>query len=135
MDRIEFLSGYHNLEIKIQKKREYIAFCEERSLAIQGPSYGEKIGSNPNQNTDAPFVKWIYKKIEAETELKELKVKAAKTKLEIEESIANLKNDDFERILTYRYIDWLTWDEIGSRMYLSRSTIKRWHKDALKLIN
>ena len=72
MDRIEFLSGYHNLEIKIQKKREYIAFCEERSLAIPGPSYGEKIGSNPNQNNDAPFVKWIYKKIEAETELKEL---------------------------------------------------------------
>lgn len=134
MDKTEFLSRYHNLEIKIQKKKEYIDFCDERSLSIPGPSYGEKIGTNPNRNTDAPFVKWIYKKIDAEAELKELEEKASKTKMEIEEMIANLKNDDFERILTYRYIDWLTWDEIGERMYLSRSTVKRWHKEALELI-
>lgn len=131
MDKTEFLSRYHNLEIKIQKKKEYIDFCEERSNSIPGPCY-DKIGSNPSPNLDAPFVKWIYRKIDAEAELKELEEKAAKAKTDIEEVISNLENEDYKRLLTYRYIDWLTWDEIGERMYLSRSTVKRWHKEALE---
>lgn len=131
MDKIKFLCKYHNLQIQIAKKKEYIAFCEERSNSIPGPCY-DKIGTNPSPNLDAPFVKWIYRRIDAEAELKELEEKAAKAKMEIEDSISNLKNEDYERLLIYRYIDWLTWDEIGERMYMSRSTVKRWHKEALE---
>lgn len=133
MDKKTYLCRYHNLLEKIQKKKEYITFCEERSNSIPGPCY-DKIGTNPSPNLDAPFVKWIYRRIDAEAELKELEEKAAKAKMEIEEVISNLKNEDYERLLIYRYIDWLTWDEIGERMYFSRSTVKRWHKEALEIM-
>lgn len=131
MDKIEFLSRYHDLKIKIQKKKEYITFCDERSLSISGPSYGEKIGSNPNRNTEAPFVKWIYKKIEAEETLKEMEKEIVGVKNEIEETISNLDNEDYEKLLTYRYIDWLTWREIADILYVSRATLYRWHNDAI----
>ena len=131
MDKIEFLSRYHDLKIKIQKKKEYITFCDERSLSISGPSYGEKIGSNPNRNTEAPFVKWIYKKIEAEETLKEMEKEIVEVKNEIEETISNLDNEDYEKLLTYRYIDWLTWREIADILYVSRATLYRWHNDAI----
>lgn len=131
MDKKTYLCRYHNILEKIAKKKEYIAFCEERSNSIPGPCY-DKIGSNPSPNLDAPFVKWIYRKIDAEAELKELEEKAAKAKTDIEEVISNLENEDYKRLLIYRYIDWLTWDEIGERMYMSRSTVKRWHKEALE---
>lgn len=132
MDKIKFLNRYHNLKIKIQKKKEYIDFCEERSNLIPGPVYEEKIGSNPNRNTDAPFTVWILKKIDAERELKELEESIKKVKSEIESAIAKLDNVDYQKILTYRYIDGLTWREIGESMYLSKSSVYRWHDDAVE---
>ena len=99
MDKIKFLCKYHNLQIQIAKKKEYIAFCEERSNSIPGPCY-DKIGTNPSPNFDAPFVKWIYRRIDAEAELKELEENATKVKMEIEDSISKLNDPDMERILT-----------------------------------
>lgn len=138
MDKIEFLSRYHNLKIKIQKKKDYIAFCDERSLSIPGPSYGEKIGTNPSPSKDAPFVFWIYKKIEAEEKLKEMEEQIVVVKKEIEEAISSLGNEEYEKLLAYRYFDWMIWDDIADKLYVSRSTVKRWHAiaiDALAIKN
>lgn len=132
MDKIEFLKRYMVLEDKIKKKKSYIDFCDERSLSISGPSYGEKIGSNPNRNTEAPFVKWIYKKIEAEEQLREMEEQIVVVKNEIEEVISRLENADYEKLLTYRYIDCLTWREIADLQYVSRATLYRWHDEAIE---
>ena len=47
MDKINYLCRYHNLIEKMEKKKEYIAFCNERAGSIPGPSYGERI-NNPS---------------------------------------------------------------------------------------
>lgn len=130
MDKIKYLCKYHNLQIQIEKKKEYISFCEERSNSIPGPCY-DKIGTNPSPNLDAPFVKWIYRRIDAEAELKELEEKALKAKMEIEDSIAKLDDPDLERVLIYRYIDWKSWKEISEKMFYSSSTVRRKHEEAL----
>jgi DNA-directed RNA polymerase specialized sigma subunit len=39
-----------------------------------------------------------------------------------------------ERVLILRYIDWLTWNQIADKMYISRSTVKRWHLSAISLL-
>ena len=133
MDKINYLCRYHNLIEKIEKKREYIAFCEERSLAIPGPSYGERI-NNPSPSHDAPFVKWVYRAIDAEEELKRLEDKAKNAKQEIETAIAKLEDETLQMILIYRYIDWLTWSEIASKVYYSDKTVRRKHDLALELL-
>ncbi len=133
MDVIRFLCRYHNLQIQIAKKKEYIIFCDERSKSIPGPCF-DKIGSSGTQNHEAPFVKWIYRKLDAETELKKLEEKSATAKLEIEDTISKLDDPELEMVLIYKYIDWLSWRDIAQRMYFSIATIRRKHDKALDLL-
>lgn len=134
MDKKEYLSRYHNLQLRIGKKKEYIAFCRERADSIPGPSYGEKIGSNPNRNIEAPFEKWILRALDAEHELKDLEAKAEKVKSEIESTIAKLDDETMQMILVYRYIDWLTWLEISNKVFWSIATVKRKNDEAIRLL-
>lgn len=133
MDKISYLCRYHNLIEKIEKKKEYIAFCNERAGSIPGPSYGERI-NNPSPSHDAPFVKWVYRAIDAEEELKRLEDKAKNAKQEIETAIAKLEDETLQMILIYRYIDWLTWNEIAARVYFSDKTVRRKHDLAIGLL-
>lgn len=134
MEAKEYLSRYHNLQLKIQKKHEYIDFCEERSRLVSSPIYGEKEGMSPNRNLKAPFEKWILRKIDAERELKELEKEVVIVKAEIEEAIAKLHDVDMERIVFYKYIDWLSWSEMEKVMFISVSSLRRKHDQALKII-
>lgn len=134
MDKKEYLSRYHNLQLRIGKKNEYIAFCRERADSIPGPSYGEKIGSNPNRNTEAPFEKWIIRALDAEDELKDLEEKAKLAKQEIETVISKLEDETLQMILVYRYIDWMTWSEIAAKVYYSDKTIRRKHDLAIDML-
>ena len=135
MEAKEYLSRYHNMQFKIKKKREYIDFCEERSNAIPSPSYDEKIGTNPNRDLSAPFEKWIGRKIDAEHDLKKMEKEAQRIKIEIEDKISELKDVDMERVIIYRYIDWLSWPEIERLMYVSVSTLKRKHDEAIGILS
>ena len=130
MDKKTYLCRYHNILEKIEKKKQYIDFCNERASSIPGPCYGERI-NNPSPSYEAPFVRWIYKGIEAEEELEELEKKAGLVRMEIEKAINTVKDEELQMILTYRYIDWLTWDEICGRIYCSISSVKRKHEKAL----
>lgn len=131
MDKKTYLCRYHNLLEKIQKKKEYIAFCHERAGSIPGPSYGERV-NNPSPSYEAPFVKWIYRAIDAESELKDLETKAELAKQEIETVISKLGDEDLQMILIYRYIDWLSWIEISNKIYCSLASIYRKHNEAIE---
>lgn len=131
MDKKTYLCRYHNLLEKIQKKKEYIAFCHERAGSIPGPQYGERI-NNPSPSYEAPFVKWIYRAIDAEDELKNLEDKAELAKQEIETVISKLGDEDLQMILIYRYIDWLSWIEISNKIYCSLASIYRKHNEAIE---
>ena len=131
MDKKTYLCRYHNLLEKIQKKKEYIAFCHERAGSIPGPSFGERV-NNPSPSYEAPFVKWIYRAIDAESELKDLETKAELAKQEIETVISKLGDEDLQMILIYRYIDWLSWIEISNKIYCSLASIYRKHNEAIE---
>lgn len=133
MDKKTYLCRYHNLLEKIEKKQEYIDFCHERAGAIPGMSYGDRV-NNPSRSNEAPFVKWIYRAVEAEEELKQLEEKARKAKMEIETAIASLEDETLQMILIYRYIDWLAWSEIATKVYFSDKTVRRKHDLAIELL-
>jgi DNA-directed RNA polymerase specialized sigma24 family protein len=48
--------------------------------------------------------------------------------------IETLENEDYKNVLALRYISCLTWGEICGKLYISLSTVKRWHQNALELI-
>ncbi len=131
MDKRTYLCRYHDLIEKIEKKKEYIAFCNERAGSIPGPSYGERM-NNPSPSLEAPFVKWVYRAIDAEEELKGLEEKARSARQEIETAIAGLEDETLQVILVYRYIDWLSWVEISNKVYCSLASVYRKHRDAIE---
>lgn len=130
MDKKEYLSRYHNLIERIERKKQYIAFCEEQSHSIPGQDFSvERVDHTPS--FEAPFVKWVIRGLDAERELKDLEAKASVVKVEIETSIANVIDEDERLVLTLHYLDWLSWSEIEKVIYASKSTLMRLHRRAL----
>lgn len=134
MDKKTYLCRYHNILELIERKKEYIAFCNERSSSIPGQDFTQpRVDHTPSY--EAPFVKWILKASDAEAELKKLEEKAIRVKAEIEATIATVNNEELEMILNYRYIDWLSWDEICVKVYCSQASIYRKHREALEKLH
>ena len=130
LDKKEFLCRYHNLIERIEKKKHYIAFCEERAKSIPGQDFSvERVDHTPSY--EAPFVKWVLRGLDAERELKDLEVDAANVKEEIESCISKMEHEDERRVLTFHYIDWLSWAEIEDAMFASKSSLMRLHRRAL----
>ena len=130
LDKKEYLCRYHNLEVRIEKKKAYIDFCEEKARSIPGPVYDD-MPHSPNPSTEAPFVKWVLRRIDAEAELKVLLDEAAVIKADTEATISKMINEEERRVLILHYIDWLPWSEIEDAMYQSKSSLMRLHRRAL----
>ena len=127
----EYLEQIGKLEHKIQCMKERAEYYDHMSLSIPGPSYGEKIGSNPNRNLEAPFIKWLIKLDEIKREIvkkeEEIKNLKANALLKIEE----LDNEEYKVILIERYFNQKTWNEIALKIYASEKTVRRWHENVL----
>ena len=135
MNAKEYLEQIRELEHKIYCMKLRSEYYDKMSLSIPGPTYGEKIGSNPNRNTEAPFMKWLFKKDEIDREIGKLEEKLNSLKAEAIVKIETLENEDYKTILIKRYIEGCKWEEIANLIYVSKSTVKRWHKEALHSLN
>lgn len=133
MDKKTYLCRYHNILEKIEKKKEYISFCEQRASSPPGQDFTiPRVDHTPSN--EAYFVRWVFKEIEAQEELEELEKKLVIVKMEIEKAINTVNDEELQMILTYRYIDWLTWDEICGKIYCSLASVKRKHEKAINLL-
>ena len=133
MDKKEYLSQYRKMKERVKQQKELIAFYNERSFSVPGSGFGGiKIDCEPSY--DAPYVKWIYKKLEAEEVLKNMEVELAGIRDEIEIKISTVGELEYQKLLIFRYIDCMTWPEIGIKMNMASTTLKRKHRIALNLI-
>lgn len=131
MDKKTYLFRYHNLLEKIQKKKEYIAFCDERASSIPGQDFTTpRVDHTPSY--EAPFVKWIIKAADAKRELETLEEQCGRVKAEIETAISKLGDEDLQMVLIFRYIDWLSWIEISNKIYCSIASVYRKHNEAIE---
>ena len=129
----EYLSRYHNTKLKIQKLQalvdEYIRLANQ----VPGVQF-DKIRVDGGKNLKAPFEKWILQALDYELEVKDMEKNLPIIKADTLKTIEQLNDSEMERVLILRYIDWLTWNQIADEMYISRSTVKRWHLNALSLL-
>lgn len=131
MDKKTYLCRYYNLLEKIQKKKEYIAFCDERASSIPGQDFTTpRVDHTPSY--EAPFVKWIIKAADAKRELETLEEQCGRVKAEIETAISKLGDEDLQMVLIFRYIDWLSWIEISNKIYCSIASVYRKHNEAIE---
>lgn len=131
MDKPKVIKEVTTLRNRIKKLKELIDYYELMSSTIGGPNYdAEHI--DKTRDLDAPFVKWILKKLDTEAEMKEVK-KELEGKVNILiETIDALESIDEKTVLTLRYVQDLSWEKIEEKTYYSRTSVFRFHRNGLE---
>lgn len=118
---------------KIERMSERAEEYNRLSYSIPGMNF-EQVRVDKSRNLDAPFVKWLAKLDEIERQIEKEKIKLDEILVIVTNAIEAIDDDNYKSILTYRYIDNLLWEEIADKMYVSYSTLKRWHIKALDIV-
>lgn len=129
MSNLEKLYEIQKYRNRISKQEELIQYYETMSHSLGGGGYEEKVQCT--RNLDAPFVKWIYKKVDAEAVLKEMKVKFNDMVEEVTPIIESLESIDYRKIINYKFILGYDWSDICDLMHISLSTAHRYLKKSM----
>lgn len=125
----EYLSQGYRLEQIIKLIKMDIEYWQDLASSVSSPGFEEHF--NATRNTDAPFVKQIYKMMEYQDLLTEKLGLHMNLKREMQKAIESMSNQDERLVLEFRYIKNLTWPRIADLMYVDESTVRRWHNKAL----
>ena len=122
----EYLSRYHNTELKISRLQVEVEEYIRLANSIPGINF-DQIRVDGTKSLEAPFEKWIRKALDNEHLIADLKRRLPIIKGEIMSVIDELEDTELRKVLIYRYLDWMSWNEIAVKMFVSFSTLKRWH--------
>lgn len=131
--QVKIVDGINKQRYLISRQKELIDYYETMSYSLGGIDYSKE-PIDCTKNNDAPFVKWIYKKIEAEEVLKQLEKELEQMLGNFSIELESLENPDHRRILSYRYVLNKSWDEIPEIMHYSKSNVYKLHREALILL-
>ena len=76
-----------------------------------------------SRNTDAPFVRSVFKIMELEDKINAEIDNLVELKKQIRSVIDEVANTDERMVLRYRYIHNLTWEQIGDELHADRTTV------------
>jgi RNA polymerase sigma factor (sigma-70 family) len=128
----EFLSMYCNLNIKIDMRIRELSCLREMSLRLSSPIFNDK--TSGGQQTNAKFVSIIEKIVDLERELDcEIDYFVAAHN-DIRTAIETVEDPKQQSVLNYRYLQNMKWQEIAEKLFVERSSVYRWHKEALNRI-
>lgn len=127
----EYLKRAYLLDKQINVEIQELEQLRNMRGTIQGCSYGEKVGSNPNRNIDAPFIKTIEKIWEYERKIDAKIDKLVDPRSEINASIEKMENPEERLLLKYSYLKSESWEDIAYELNVSYRTVHRIHASAL----
>lgn len=111
-----------------------IGYCEMMAAATPGMNFDSEMVDKP-RNLDAPFVKWVYKKIELEEKLKNIDEEFCKACTLLDAYLNLLDGVKEMMVVSLRYELGKSWAEVADELHFSESTLYRTHRSAmLKLI-
>lgn len=125
----EYLSQGYRLEQRIRLVREEINNLQELAGSVSSPGFEEHY--NATRNTEAPFIRTIYKIMELEDRQNSLLNQLLGFKQEMCEVIDSVDDLNERMVLYYRYIGNESWQDIGKRLFVDERTVRRWHNKAL----
>jgi DNA-directed RNA polymerase specialized sigma subunit len=128
----EYLRQYKTCERQIRFNFMQIENLKALTYTISSPSWGERVSGT--RSTDPPFVKALERYWEQEEELKRQNVALEQKKAEIIATINALENEDEKFILLHRYVNHMTWEDIGLELLMSERNVRRFSKTALEHI-
>ena len=129
----EFLQKPIRIQHRIEQLQLKRKTFEELADSIPGGNYDKPLVQK-TRNTQAPFIKWIDKIMEVEKEIEKLEEEFEISKAEVIKAIEKLDNADYQTLLIMRYLNEYSWTSICEKMYVSLSTAKRWHWEAINVL-
>lgn len=133
MNAKQYLNQSYKLNELIESNQQELADLNLLKASISGIDYSkDKVQVSPSG--DASFVKVVEKIVELEEAIEADTERMLELKLEIR-NVINLVVDNEEKLLLkYRYLNFLSWEEICDRMNVSIRTAHRIHSEALESV-
>lgn len=128
----DYLSRAYLLDKQINMEIQQLDSLKSMRTHVQGVCYGERIGSNPNRNLEAPFIRTLEKIWEREQRINEKIDELIDLKEEMDTAIDRLENAEERLLLKYRYLNNESWEEIAMDLNVSCRTVHRIHASAIK---
>ena len=132
MDAKEFFSQTRYLDQLIEEDIRQLQNLRNTATLLRSPGFDQHY--NPNRPTEAPFVKSLERVWAVEEQLKDSIHKLTTLKAQIMQAIETVPDREDRLLLKYRYLDNLTFEQIGSILHMDRSTAYRACERALTLV-
>ena len=125
----ELIDEIIDLRNKVSALEKLIKFYDDKSLSIPGQDFTEE-RVDKSRNFEAPFVKWIYKKIECEEKKERISHVLDEKLYSLSNIIEEIDNDEYKAILIGRYVVFMEWEEIAKQLSYSVGTVYKKHRQA-----
>jgi len=126
----EYLKQGRLLDQKINFNLRRLQEMKSGLCSISSPQFkADKVQTSPDG--DAPFVKALLRVEEMQEQINQEIDLLVDLRQQIDEVIHSLASENQQMLLLYRYIEDRTWEDIGNLLGVDKSTVKRWHLDAL----
>lgn len=128
----QYLKQAYRLNELINSNLQELQDLKQLSLSISAIDYSKERVQGGTSSSDAKFVDLISKIVELEEVIDKDVDRFVNLKIQIRDTINAVENLDEQVLLRYRYINFLTWEQICEKMNVSLRTIHRIHSTALK---
>ena len=125
----DYLHQAYRLDHRINSDIEEMTRLREMASSVSSPVFGEKVQTS--RSTDAPFVRCIEKIMALEQQINAEIDTLVDLKEQIRSVIDRVADTDERLVLRYRYVHNYTWEQIGDELNADKSTVRRWHGNAL----
>lgn len=125
----EYLNQARVLDMLINAKQSELYSLKLMATSVSSPSITEKVQSSG----DNTAMRIIDKIVDLQNEINLEIDKLVDLKSEIREKIGNVYNQEFITLLTDKYINGFTIEQIAERMEKDYKTVCRWHGEALQI--
>lgn len=125
----EYLTGYRKACKKIESLKEQLGSLREIEQSVKSQQLSDMPkGGNRHQDLSDLMVKLE----DLQTQIADAIMVSCRIKLEIEEALWKLEDPEEARVLRFRYIYFMTWEEISTVMNYSVRQIHYKQKNAIK---
>lgn len=133
MQTKQYLKQAYRLNELIESNKQEIADLRTLSYSLPGTDYSQDRVQH-SSSTDAGYTNIVAKIIELEKVINDDTARMLDLKLEIRTVINAVQDNDEKLLLKYRYLNFMSWDDICYKMNVSMRTAHRIHSEALSKV-
>lgn len=128
----EYLQQAYKLETKINADMEHIDRLRELATKATATITAERVSGTQSHSKVEDCV---CKVIDLQDDIKADISALVEVKRDIQKTIAGVEDKSLNILLTLRYLNYNTWEEIARKLYYSDRWVHKLHSDALAIVD